>query len=85
MRVFAFTAVGHGNFSDVMHRERWHDIKACLALTGKGIAAPVVDGVVDRCFKVHLALSELDAACQRLVKVGRVVTIDEMMVKCKGT
>jgi hypothetical protein len=82
--VIAFAAVGHGNFSDVMRRERWHDIKACLALTDKGVAAPVVDGVVDRCFKVRLALSELDGACQRWVKVGRIVTIDEMMVKCKG-
>lgn len=67
-----------------MRRERWHDIRSSLALT-PATGAPVADGgSVDRCWKVRLALTELQRACLRYVKPGKSVVVDEMMVKCKG-
>jgi hypothetical protein len=40
--------------------------------------------MADRCWKVRPALRELEAACQRYVKPGKAIVIDEMMIKCKG-
>jgi hypothetical protein len=82
-----YAALRSTEFSKVMSRDRWHEIKWSLSCTSEELDRPVVpeaDPSYDRCWKIRHALAALVAACRRLVKQGRNVSLDEAMVKCTG-
>jgi hypothetical protein len=65
------------SFSRIMSRDRWHDIRWCLSCVDTVAEAPDGDANTpgfDRLWKVS----------NKLVVPGRLVWLDEMMVKCKG-
>lgn len=73
--------------ADCMSRDRFHDIKSHLSLESAeedGPPVPPTSPAFDRCKKVRPALDLLSANSKRFVKVGRNVSVDEMMVLCKG-
>lgn len=70
-----------------MSRDRWHVIKWCLSAVDPGEDAPrtpPTSGHHDRCWKARPFLQALAHGSRASVQVGRTVTLDEMMVKCKG-
>ena len=82
-----FVVMGTSNFSEFMSRERWHVIKTCLTAIDEESDAPAVaenDPTFDRLWRIRPVLSRINATFKRIGKPGREVSLDEMMVKCKG-
>jgi Transposase IS4 len=70
-----------------MSKERWHAIKWNVRAVNSARDAPKVPKThpeYDRLWKMRPLLDALLQACQRVMKPGRVVSLDEAMVKCKG-
>lgn len=75
-------------FSAVMPRDMWHVIKWNLAVVDSVEDAPAVDKEhpeYDRLWKMRPVLDAVLAGCMASVQMGRAVSLDEAMVKCKGT
>jgi hypothetical protein len=71
-----------------MTRDRFLQILACLCFTSDIAPSPDVprnDPRFDRLFKINPILAPVLASCKALYHMGKEVSVDEMMVKCRGT
>lgn len=82
-----FAVYGTSSFGTYMSRDRWHHIKWCLTVIDEEADAPKVpatDPTYDRLWRFRPFLTGLEQAFSAAVKPGVEVSLDEMMVKCKG-
>lgn len=86
-RCNALAVYGTTNFGQIMSRDRWHRIRWNLAVTDPELDAPDAAPTsvsYDRLWKIRPVLEALSKGCTATAKPGRNVTLDEMMIKCKG-
>jgi hypothetical protein len=67
-----------------MTRDRWKLIKSNLCFSGPEPNMPPNDPARDKMYRVRELLTQFVTTSKKLMRPGRVVAMDEAMVKCTG-